>query len=94
MSKALRYVERSVGPIAGLILVALAAVPAALAQLPFATATAVYESAARERIWDGTIEAVNQATVSAQTSGRVAEIHYDVEDFVEAGAPIMRFTDA
>jgi RND family efflux transporter MFP subunit len=36
---------------------------------------------------------VNQATVSAQTSGRVAEIFYDVDDFVEAGAPIMRFTD-
>jgi RND family efflux transporter MFP subunit len=48
----------------------------------------------RERIWDGTVEAVNQATVSAQTSGRVAEILYDVNDLVEAGSVIMRFTDA
>lgn len=66
---------------------------AAGADIPLATLTAVYETAPRERIWDGTVEAVNQATVSAQTSGRVAEILYDVDDFVEAGAPIMRFTD-
>jgi RND family efflux transporter MFP subunit len=62
--------------------------------VPFETARAEYRLAPRERIWDGTIEAVNQATVSAQTSGRVAEILYDVDDFVEAGAVIMRFTDA
>lgn len=61
--------------------------------VPFATLTASYETAPRERVWDGTVEAVNQATVSAQTSGRVAQILYDVDDFVEAGAPIMRFTD-
>ncbi len=43
-----------------------------------------------ERIVYGTIEAVNQATVSAQTSGRVAEILYDVNDVVPAGAVIVR----
>jgi RND family efflux transporter MFP subunit len=43
-----------------------------------------------ERFVDGTIEAVNQATVSAQTSGRVAEILYDVDDVVPAGAVIIR----
>jgi len=43
-----------------------------------------------ERFVDGTIEAVNQATVSAQTSGRIAEIYYDVNDVVPAGAVIMR----
>jgi RND family efflux transporter MFP subunit len=63
------------------------------ADVPFETATASYQLAPRERIWDGTIEAVNRATVSSQTSGRVAEIVYDVDDFVEAGAIIMRFTD-
>jgi RND family efflux transporter MFP subunit len=65
----------------------------AAVDVPFATLTAAYETAPRERVFDGTVEAVNQATVSAQTSGRVAEILYDVDDFVEAGAPIMRFTD-
>jgi RND family efflux transporter MFP subunit len=43
-----------------------------------------------ERKLDGTIEAVNQGTVSAQTSGRVAEILFDVNDFVPAGAVIIR----
>ena len=42
-----------------------------------------------ERELDGTIEAVNQATVSAQTSGRVAEIFHDVNDFVPAGMLMM-----
>lgn len=62
-------------------------------EIPLATLTVSYQTAPRERVWDGTVEAVNQATVSAQTSGRVAEIFYDVDDFVEAGAPVMRFTD-
>ena len=43
-----------------------------------------------ERVVDGTVEAVNQATVSAQTTGRVAEILFDVNDVVPAGAVIMR----
>ncbi|MHB8723375.1 MAG: efflux RND transporter periplasmic adaptor subunit [Steroidobacteraceae bacterium] len=43
-----------------------------------------------ERSVDGTIEAVNQATVSAQTAGRITEILYDVNDVVPAGAVIIR----
>ncbi len=43
-----------------------------------------------ERNLDGKIEAVNQGTVAAQTSGRVTEILYDVNDFVPAGAVIVR----
>ena len=61
--------------------------------VPFETATAIYENAARERVWDGRVEAVNQATVSAQTSGRIAELPFDVNDFVDAGDVVMRFTD-
>jgi RND family efflux transporter MFP subunit len=68
------------------------AVPAGAA-VPFSTAEVTYEVAPRERIWDGRIEAVNQATVSAQTSGRIAELPFDVNDFVDAGKVIMRFTD-
>ena len=64
-----------------------------MAASPFDTVTVTYEEAPRERIWDGRTEAVNQGTVSAQTSGRVAELPYDVNDFVEAGAVVMRFTD-
>jgi RND family efflux transporter MFP subunit len=79
--------------LAAVVLAAGACLTAAAVEVPFATLTVAYETAPRERVWDGTVEAVNQATVSAQTSGRVAEIFYDVDDFVEAGAPIMRFTD-
>jgi len=67
--------------------------PPAVPAVPFPTADVVYEVAPRERIWDGRIEAVNQATVSAQTSGRIAELPFDVNDFVDAGEVVMRFTD-
>ena len=43
-----------------------------------------------ERLLDGTVEAVNQATVSAQTAGRVTEINFDVNDRVTEGAVILR----
>jgi RND family efflux transporter MFP subunit len=78
----------------GLAIAAALAMGAALAaDAPLETITVAYEVAPRERVWDGTVEAVNRATVSAETSGRVAAILYDVDDFVEAGAVIMRFTD-
>jgi len=48
------------------------------------------QSAPTERLLDGTVEAVNQSTVSAQTSGRVTNIYFDVNDVVPAGALIMR----
>jgi RND family efflux transporter MFP subunit len=46
-----------------------------------------------ETSFDGTIEAVNQATVAAQTSGRVLELPYDVGDYVERGSVIVRLRD-
>lgn len=46
-----------------------------------------------ERVFDGTVEAVQQATVSAQTAGRIQEVNFDVDDFVEAGSVLIRFTD-
>jgi RND family efflux transporter MFP subunit len=57
------------------------------------TLTLVPERAPRERVWDGAVEAVNQATLSAQTAGRVVELPYDVDDYVPAGAVVVRFTD-
>jgi RND family efflux transporter MFP subunit len=70
----------------------LAALPAWSA-VPFETVAATYDLAPRERVWDGRIEAVNQATVSAQTSGRIASLPFDVNDYVAAGDVVMRFTD-
>ncbi len=75
--------------VATLLLIALPA----QAAVPFETATATYTDAARERVWDGRVEAVNQATVSAQTSGRIAALPFDVNDYVAAGDIMMRFTD-
>ena len=72
---------------------AMAAAAPVSGALPFDTATAAFEDAARERVWDGRVEAVNQATVSAQTSGRIAELPFDVNDYVSAGDIVMRFTD-
>jgi RND family efflux transporter MFP subunit len=60
---------------------------------PFAMVTVAREPAVRERTWDGVIEAVNRATLAAQTSGRVLELPFDVNDYVEAGQVVVRFTD-
>lgn len=55
-----------------------------------ATFVVAAETAPTERLLDGTVEAVNQATVSAQTTGRVSDIYFDVNDAVPAGAVILR----
>ncbi|HEU0224155.1 MAG TPA: efflux RND transporter periplasmic adaptor subunit [Steroidobacteraceae bacterium] len=47
---------------------------------------------ARETAFDGAVEAINQSTVSAQTTGRVVELPFDVGDYVEKDAVIVRFT--
>lgn len=68
--------------------------PPAGTATPLATRVVQPVKTPLERTVDGTIEAVNQATVSAQTSGRVVEIYYDVDDVVPAGAVIMRLKGA
>ncbi|MCE0556318.1 efflux RND transporter periplasmic adaptor subunit [Motilimonas sp. E26] len=42
---------------------------------------------------NATIEAVNQGTVSAQTTGRITQLNYDVSDFVPAGSTLLEITD-
>ncbi len=54
------------------------------------------QPATRERVpdeqrFEAIIEAVNRATVSAQTSGRIEEILFDVDDYVERGAVLLKF---
>lgn len=44
------------------------------------------------REWDGRIEAIERATLAAQTGGRVADIAVDVGDVVEEGDVVVRFT--
>jgi RND family efflux transporter MFP subunit len=68
-------------------------VVAAGASVPFPTALAEYQSIPQQWTFDGVIEAVQQSTVSAQTSGRIVAINFDVDDFVKKGEVILRFKD-
>ncbi|HDK37851.1 MAG TPA: efflux RND transporter periplasmic adaptor subunit [Thiolapillus brandeum] len=42
---------------------------------------------------DGVIEAVHKSTISAQTSGQVEAIYYDVDDVVQQGALLIKLKD-
>ena len=66
---------------------------AELPPLPkLATITVQSGSAGQGRTWDGVIEAVQQADLSAQTAGRVVAVDVDVNDRVAAGAVLLRLT--
>jgi len=48
---------------------------------------------AQEQVVDAVIEAVNQSTVSSETSGRITEVLVDVDDYVAKGEIVVRFRD-
>ncbi len=75
-----------------LLLVTLPATPA-LAVEELATDSAQLVTLPREYRLDGVVEAINQSTISSQTSGQVMEILVDVDDFVEQGVVIIRLKD-
>ena len=66
-----------------------AAAPA-MAAAPLATVTVGAEGPGSSPAWDGVVEAVQQAVISAQTAGRVARVDVDVNDHVAAGAVLLR----
>lgn len=76
-------------------LLLVAAAPAAMAQADrgLATGEAHLVEVPREYRLDGTVEAIRQSTVTAQTGGQVEEILFDVDDYVEAGDLIVRLRD-
>ena len=82
-------------PIYGLFILALTLPQLLLAEqnVTFATAKIGWEKLPLIRTFDGVVEAINQATVSAQVSGRVTEIYFDVNDFVQQGEVILRIRD-
>jgi len=45
-----------------------------------------------ERLFDGIVEAVQQATIAAQTSGRIVALERDVDDPVRRGDAILRIS--
>lgn len=66
----------------------LAAVPPALPTLVVHA-----ESVAGEQIWDGTVEAVDETRLAAQTNARVAALPVDVGARVKRGDVMVRLTD-
>lgn len=71
----------------------LATVSAAKAgqTLPFPIGAVSEQSILQEQLFDATVEAVNQSTVSAQVAGRIESIAVDVDDYVAKDAVILRF---
>lgn len=66
---------------------------AALPPLPrLETRVVGASSGADGRVWDGVVEAVQQADLSAQTAGRVTEVNVDVNDRVARGDVLLRIT--
>lgn len=74
-------------------LLLLLAAPFTTSAETLATDSARIVTVPREYRLDGVIEAINQSTISAQTSGQVMEILVDVDDFVAQGAVIIRLKD-
>lgn len=62
----------------------------AWAALPFATARVGYQNIEKSYSTEATVEAVRQSTVSAQVSGRITAVNFDVGDTVKAGQVIVR----
>ncbi|MBL1277215.1 MAG: efflux RND transporter periplasmic adaptor subunit [Ectothiorhodospiraceae bacterium] len=65
----------------------------ASAEPPLATSKAEYRMLPRFFVTDAVIEAVHQATLAAETTGRIKAIYFDVDDVVEKGVVLLRFTD-
>lgn len=85
---------RSVGRIGCcLTLVLMAALLLPQAAVALESVEVERAAVASERQFDAVLEAVHHSTVSAQTGGQVIEILVDVDDFVPAGAVILRLRD-
>ncbi|HFD80409.1 MAG TPA: efflux RND transporter periplasmic adaptor subunit, partial [Gammaproteobacteria bacterium] len=59
----------------------------------FDVAEAAYRTLDDERRFDGVVQAVQRSTISAQTSGEIVELPYDVNDYVPKGAVVFRIDD-
>ncbi len=57
------------------------------------TAPVELQTLVRNFYLDGVVEAISRTTVSAQTQGKIKEILFDVDDYVEKGAVIVTLKD-
>jgi RND family efflux transporter MFP subunit len=76
----------------GVILTTMA-LPYAVQAYDVKTLTLAYSKQYQPRLYDAKIEAIKAATVSAQTSGRIINIHFDVNDLVPQGARLLEITN-
>lgn len=60
---------------------------------PLAVTQAQYREVAQTYSVEGVVEAVRQSTVSAQISGRVKEVNFDIGDTVKKGQVILRIDE-
>jgi RND family efflux transporter MFP subunit len=60
---------------------------------PLATLTVAAGAVPGQQRWDGTVEAVDAAVLTAQTNARVLALPHDVGDTVKQGDVLVRFTD-
>ncbi|MDZ7851246.1 MAG: efflux RND transporter periplasmic adaptor subunit [Halomonas sp.] len=68
--------------------------PASAANDALATSVVTRETLDETLVLDGRVEAVERSTVSAQTSGRVVEVAFEVGDRFTAGTQILRLDDS
>lgn len=59
---------------------------------PLQTLTVQADGGAGARAWDGVVQAVRQAELTAQTSGRVTQVLADINSQVPAGAVLVRLS--
>jgi len=55
--------------------------------------TTKYEEVVSQRVFDGRVEAIHQSTIAAQVSEQITEINFDVDDYVEKGAVLLKFKE-
>jgi RND family efflux transporter MFP subunit len=73
---------------------ALFLVPSVEAALPFSTAPVQYREVDQTYATEAVVEAVNQAVVAAQISGRVIEVAFDAGDVVRKGQVLVRIDES
>ncbi|HEU0186473.1 MAG TPA: efflux RND transporter periplasmic adaptor subunit [Gallionellaceae bacterium] len=82
------------GNFAGVAGVALLCSFAAVQAAELASATVQYREVPQTYSVEGVVEATRQSTVSAQISGRVKEVNFDVGDTVRKGQVILRIDES
>lgn len=89
--------SRFVSPVLAVLLAACGGKPAtpaaSQATPPLATFTVAADAANGEQRWDGTVQAVQSAVLTAQTNARVLALPHEVGDTVRQGEVLLRLTD-